>query len=133
LPFSVATIHSVRKAITDLSAAIKAVLAPNFEVDNPVVAALGRLKIETMPSGSDDKILLNLIESLESRVARLEDPSWRSLVLEEIEHEIRSGRPTPISAGTLRSILVKLANPSLSIPVESVAQASSAVGEIKSS
>ena len=110
IPFSLITYQSVNKAVSDLSAAIKAVLDPSFEIDNPVVAALGRLRIE-MSATPDEKVLLKSIQSLEARVAQLEAPEMRKIMVQEIERDIRSGRPTPISADDLRSILIKIVSP----------------------
>jgi hypothetical protein len=69
--FSLLRPVDLRQARNDLKAAVKATLAPGYQVDNPVTRARGQIRLEERAS-PEQKVLLDQIRALHSRMDKLE-------------------------------------------------------------
>ncbi len=61
----------IKKARGELAAHVNAVLAPDFQVDNPVTAARGRFELEQRAT-PDEKLLIAELQTIKSRLSALE-------------------------------------------------------------
>jgi hypothetical protein len=73
VPFSVATPQKLETAKADLKAAVAAVLEEDFKVENPVTVTRGVMRFAEQATSSE-KILLNQIAEISSRLSALEAP-----------------------------------------------------------
>jgi hypothetical protein len=81
IPFDVSLYRAIRfsrtryseleKARADLKRAVEAVLAEDYRVDNPVVNARGRIKLEEHAT-SEQQVLIDQMQAMQDRMERLE-------------------------------------------------------------
>jgi hypothetical protein len=71
IPYGRARSADLRKARIDLAAQVEEVLAPGFQVENPVTAARGRAELEQHAT-PEQRVLMEEVDSLKQRISRLE-------------------------------------------------------------
>ena len=74
IKFSRTRPSDIRRAKDDLRSALKAVLAENYKVDNPVTRARGQISLELQAS-PPEKVLNDQLRALQRRVSELESNS----------------------------------------------------------
>src|SRR5262245_13093094 len=77
IKFSRSRYRDLGQAKSDLKRAVEAVLENGYEVQNPVTAARGRLRLEENIS-PENKVLLDEMRALSDRVGTLENESQKS-------------------------------------------------------
>lgn len=117
IPFSVATFDDHLKAKALLLPAITASLEPDFEPDNPITHARGRLELEKNASSSE-RVMLTRLEATESRLAVLETGgnALAGVVSHQYAVQVQTIEPGPQAYGELVQS-VRLAIPGAAIKI----------------